>query len=223
MVSVFIPTLGRSHLLGQLLSDLRKDTIVEDITVADNGIDNIESWGFVDWPCKKNNVTFIDQRKVGFYAMWNQAISRARETTGKVAILNDDIAIPPKMITYLHRDLVAHDLTLICPDYEMRVDSPVRKPLQIKRVHGTYRHGGITGSAFLIDAFRAPVIDERFRIWYGDDDLVWKIKQAGGSVAVLKGLPLDHEGSLTVNSTSWVPAAIREDVALWESLGRGPA
>lgn len=222
MVSVFIPTLGRSPILEQLLKDLRTDPIVEDITVADNGIYNIESWDSVDYACHKNGAIFLNQSGVRFYAMWNQAIERAAETTGKVAILNDDIAIPPLMVTHLRDALVANDLTLICPDYQMSLDAPT-KPFRIERVRGTFRHGGITGSAFLVDATRAPVIDERFQIWYGDDDFVWKITQAGGGVAILRGLPLDHLGSITVNSMSWVPAAIREDITLWGSLGRGPA
>ena len=224
MVSVFLPTLGMSPALPALLSDLRSDSIVSDIVVGDNGIDS-DTYDFVKHDCQSNNATFLDQRGVGFYTMWNQAIDRAAATSGKVAILNDDIRIPPRMISHLENALVAHDLTLVCPDYQSSNDllDTDTTSFRIEYVTGTYRHGGITGSAFLIDAKRAPIIDERFRIWYGDDDLVWKISKAGGKIAILRGLPLDHVGSVTVNSTPWVPAAIREDVSLWESLNRGPA
>jgi GT2 family glycosyltransferase len=209
-------------LLGRLLADLRSDPRVEDITVSDNGIADMATWSDVERACAANGARFFNQRGVGFYAMWNHAIDRAAISTERVAILNDDILIPELMITHLEHALVRHHLTLVCPDYHRTLDEP-RIPYRVERVQGTYRHGGVTGSAFLLDAVRAPLIDERFRIWYGDDDLVWKIHQEGGSIGILRGLPLDHLGSVTVNSVPWLPEAIRDDVALWESLGRGAA
>lgn len=217
MVSVFIPTIGRSPVLVELILSLAADPIVRRITIGDNGMEP-DQLALIEAACDRIFYAEVtDQRGVGLYAMWNQAIT---EADGHLAILNDDVRIPMGMVSCLALAALAHDLTLVCPDYAL---TDPHLSLHVELVQGTYRDGGVCGFAFLVDADRCPLIDERFRIWYGDDDLVWKIREQGGRVGILRGLPVEHLGSLSVNSSDWVPAAQAEDAALWQSLGRGAA
>lgn len=207
MVSVFIPTLGRSPVLATLLATLEADDAVEEIMVGDNGADQA--------PAAGGKVAVLDLRTVPFYAMWNQAITAAaRRTDTRLAILNDDIALPLGAVGRLAVALDEHDLTVVCPDYHRTGGTGV------ELVTGTYRQGGICGFAFLVDAARCPLIDTRFRLWFGDDDLMWKVAKAGGRMGILRGVPVDHLHSQTVATVPWAADAWAEDAALWASLGR---
>lgn len=219
MVDVFIPTLGHSPVLFDLVDALNDDEWVSSIIVGDNGVD-LETWDALNWRDRDRHhmLTLAPMRGQSLYAMWNQAFRWSAHKAGACAIMNDDIVLRPDVVGELFMALMENDLTLVSVDHGEGAD---RRARSVDVVHGTYRQGGIAGWCFMVKSASVPQIDERFRIWYGDDDLVWKVDQAGGRCGIARGVTVEHLESTTVSSVPWVSEAIAEDSALWASLGRG--
>lgn len=65
------------------------------------------------------------------------------------------------------------------PDWHNTEQGPVLKPHRM------------IGYAFVVDGQANLRADERFRWWYGDDDLEWQARAAGGTVRV-GGVTVEH-------------------------------
>lgn len=137
-------------------------------------------------------------------AGWETAVKFGLGGPCNVHILNDDLVLPDGYIGKMAEKLRDGGWWLLSPDLGLEVaDGDHSKYLDVQQVHGTYREGGITGCAFVLRAELLgdplPPIDEQFRLWCSDDDLVKQIELHGGKVGIVKGLPIDHLGSQTVN------------------------
>lgn len=221
VVDVFIPTLGHSPVLLELVDLLDVDVAVSSLIVGDNGID-LDTWCDLDERHRhsRHKMLLAPMRGRGLYSMWNQAIKYAATRSGVCAILNDDIRLQIGDIRALYNALTLDDFDLVSVDYGEGAET---RAFNVDIVNGTYRMGGIAGWCFMLKAVGAPQIDERFQVWYGDDDLVWKVNENGGRCGIVRGVTVEHLGSLSINQEAWVPQAAAEDRALWESLGRGSA
>lgn len=179
---------------------------IDGLDIFDNG-HGIETAGkLAEIEARDERIRVWDARGDGIYKMWNDGIKTALEDFEgpvNVAILNDDIKVLPGsievMAEHLRRD---PDLWLVCADYTRTTKQTVHS-IVVDHVRGTYRQGGICGWCYMVkgEKFRGdvPFIDEGFEIWYGDDDLAYSITKAGGKLAILRGLPVDHVGEATVS------------------------
>lgn len=208
-----IPTLGHSDLLYPLVRSLAGDQTIDAVRVYDNGI---ESAPLVTMVKGVEGIEYIDARGLGLYTMWNQMIEWGRDIGANVAILNDDIAMAPGTLDKMAKALRSDDKYWICGTNYLgkKGGEAIEVPV------GTFRHGGIGGWAFMVRSEVCPLIDEEFRVWYGDDDLCWKIKEAGGRACVARDAIVAHQTSTTINTLGWVKEAMASDTARWNSLGR---
>lgn len=208
-----IPTLGHSDLLYPLVQCLAADPTVDAVRVYDNGIESPSLRAQIE---QVPGVEIIDCPGHGLYAMWNNMICWGRDIKANVSILNDDISMAEGTLGKMAKALRSEDRYWICgTNYqELEGDEVIEVPV------GTPRNGGISGWAFMVRAEVCPLIDEGFKVWYGDDDLFWKIKEAGGRACVAREAVVEHWTSTTINSLDWVGEAIAADAEKWRALGR---
>jgi GT2 family glycosyltransferase len=151
------------------------------------------------------------------YRMWNVGVAEARaKGAGYIAILNDDVALPPRALHAL-RATLAHnpDVGAVYPD----VNASHWSEGEIEHTTGTWGAGGMTGFAFM---FRAadplPAFDESYHWWYGDDAWERSVREAGYAVARVVGVPVRHVANGSAGRR-WHELAplIEQDRARWEA------
>lgn len=117
-------------------------------------------------------------------AIWNAGLDLiAAEQPGphNVAILNNDLNVPPGFLSGLANGLRARPDHLIAyPDHERRLPAGLCDP-----------GGRMSGYAFMLRGEAGLRLDPQFVWWYGDDDLARRARQQGRVVCV-GGLHLNH-------------------------------
>lgn len=220
-------------LLGQVLAE----EVVDAVLVYDNGSDDGTSEYLEEAEATTGGRLLWSYRpEAGIYDLWNDAARWARERTAgapvNLAILNNDLVLEPHTLEvladYLRAGLPNRDVWAISPDPNAAVFGPLR-PLEVR---GTYRNQGLLGFAFMIAAEKwappwrpipTPLVDPRFRWWYGDDDLAWRITANGGSIVRLRGLPIVHVdgGGKSSRHDPTIAQKIADDEALFDALWPG--
>jgi hypothetical protein len=206
-IAVCIPSIGMS---GGLLHPL------VDRCLAEPDVDVVEVWDNQEVVAPIPGVDIVRAPGLTIYDEWN-CFASTYGATHDLAILNDDIAMAEGTLPAL-AGVAGFDMLSVAHHPNL----PLVNPLRVREAKGTFRQNGICGWAFVVRQGCWPEdgIDSRFQVWYGDDDLVWKLRRDGRRVGVHEGVSVRHEQSTTVNSLAWVPAAQAADGELWRSLGR---
>lgn len=161
-------------------------------------------------------------RAVPFYRLWNVGCERAIAELGrdvKIAVLNNDLrwgrgALEQLALVLDERD----DVGVVYPDYaNERIELP---PIASRVVPttGTFRRGGMSGFAFMLrgDVWLGGArFDERYCLWYGDDDFEQRARADGWLVARVLGVPIVHLHSRTVNARPELSEHTRLDAELY--------
>lgn len=205
-IAVCIPSIGRS---GKMLDDLIA------VVKAEIGVDVVEVWDNQEVLAPRTDVVIARAPGLTIYEEFN-AFARMFNETHHLAILNDDIVLQSGAI----RNLVG----ALGENYGLISGTDQPGGVGVRQTSGTRRRGGIRSEAFVVrqGAWPAEGIDERFQIWYGDDDLVWKIERAGWGIGVHEGVYVEHRHSTTISQMDWVPQAQAEDGRLWHKVLRRP-
>lgn len=186
-----IPSRDRPEMLQSLIDRLVADGV--HVVVVDTGYPLGTTW--------RNVYTLRDATEPPNISRWWNAgldlvehMENGREHT--VALLNDDLVVPPGFMQTLAQALADTGAAAAYPDqHGMRGqgqyilhDVPI--PISL------YRR--MTGYAFALRGSAGIRADETLQWWYGDDDIDWTARQRGGSVLV-GGLTVQH---LQPNSTT---------------------
>jgi hypothetical protein len=111
--------------------------------------------------------------------MWNLGIDAAHELNNfhpsLVAVLNDDAIVGPDWFFRVEKGILENRAVLGCMS---EVD---RLYLQTEHSNHLPR---LSGFAFIINAAFGIRLDEQFQWWWGDTDLDWQARRAGGLVVV---------------------------------------
>jgi GT2 family glycosyltransferase len=152
---------------------------------------------------------------VSIYSEWNDAAAGARGTGQHLLLLNDDIVMLPGTARALADALDQNpDCGLISVGHTV----PAVSPGAVVRVsHQTGDRRSFMQWCFIARADMWQDVDSRYRIWYGDDDLIWKMTAAGHEVGVLQGVGVSHYVSTTSVQQPWTHQAAGEDGQLWAS------
>lgn len=158
---------------------------------------------------------------MSIYEMWNKGFEYSKaDDSDAVAILNNDIFMPSDLIHRMGQVLEATpDVAIVYPDYTRMVRQGVEGGNKLKFTGGTYRHGSMSGFCFMVRTkaiLWEPLVDPKFKFWYGDDDIAFNVQKAGYKQARLTGWPLDHIGSATSQRHPGVNANIPADEAYFE-------
>ena len=125
-------------------------------------------------------------------ALWNVGIKFAELATRdivdewNVLILNDDVICPSNLVEQLNNRMRATSAVLAYPDQFGGTEEILHKeaaPVDLKT--------RITGYAYMLRGESRIRLDEGFGWWYGDDDLDWRCREAGGSLLV-PGCAVEH-------------------------------
>jgi hypothetical protein len=197
-----IPSIGRSPLLPDLVALLVDEYI--DVLLIDN-LPGAEPSELVTAQAGPGVRVMHRPAWRGIYRQWNVGLRLGWQKNVPVLVLNDDIVLPPWAPTTMVNVLAdSNEWSLLGFDYRapeghQNMVSPLATPTPTK---GTWRHGGLGGFAFGAHPRRCTRVDERFKWWGGDDDLVFSTAARGGKVGVLVGCPVLHpQPSLTANSS----------------------
>lgn len=179
---------------------------IDGLDIFDNGQDAETLKLLQELEDSDDRVRVWDAVGDSIYKMWNDGMKQALEDFSgevNVAVLNDDIRITGGTIDLMAQHLRSdEELWLVSADYRIALTdrAPVEK-MKPNYVRGTYRHGGICGWCWMIKGEKlrgdVPFIDEKLQWWYGDDDLAFSVEKAGGRLAIIEGLPVEHEGEGT--------------------------
>lgn len=118
--------------------------------------------------------------------LWNVGLAAAQmlaalTTSDKydVAILNDDAVVPVGWLDRVSRALRDNNCAAACSDPHGNLRQTI-----IKYTHDDDSSNRMCGWAFMLRGELQLRADERFRWWWGDTDLDWQARHAGGLAIV---------------------------------------
>jgi glycosyltransferase involved in cell wall biosynthesis len=205
---------------------------VDEVWIYDNGsTDSTKEW-VMHRSRIESRLKIFNASSMGLYQMWNHMIKSANELfeSCNLAILNNDIRIPPFAIRDLSTKMREGDFVIAAVDptrtglYSYSIeywDSSRALPRPIEPYCQELGPGDRVGWAFVVAAEfwkgQPYAIDERYRIWYGDDDLYRRAMSRGGRACIVRGIGSDHAESQTEYPANKV-ADIEHDKALYERI-----
>jgi len=182
-----IPTSDRPEVALACINTIRDQVKV--IWVIDNG-----NRGRKRVP-KSNNyhVLYLDrdeEESLNLSKIWNvgleqtqlHAVGQMQTGTWDVAILNDDTLVPDGWFKFVSSEMRGNAAAAACSGPTGRIHrEPGPVPL----------HTRMQGWAFMLAGEKGIRANEDLYWWYGDDDLDWQSRQAGGMIMV-PGYPVQH-------------------------------
>jgi hypothetical protein len=211
-IDACIPSIGRSPYVYDLANNLVAEGVSVRVYINDSlAHDNFEMRRF------SPGVGFLGMHGYSIYDEWNVAAREARASGSFLLLLNDDIEVPPHLAETLAYALHSN------PEYGLISVQHHVLQLTPSDVYPISHQAG-TRRAFMPWCCIArpsmwQEVDPRYRIWYGDDDLIWKMNAAGHLVGVLRGTGATHHMSTTLRQLPWVTNAAKKDAELWTTTG----
>ena len=190
---VVIPVKGNHEYTDALVRQLADQGGADGIYVYDNGSDSDP------WPGIDAGEVVIPAAGLNIHEMWNAGIRKAIAENPRcnIAILNNDIEIGTGFLAELAHGLrVRPDVAAVCGNYDGR--EMVEAVQQVKgiaagREDGT---GGFAGFAFMVrgEIFAAgcPMFDERYEIWYGDNDFLLTLDAGSAVYGIVRDAKVRH-------------------------------
>ena len=180
-----IPTRNRHEMLADCINSVVDQ--VDRVIVIDNGSDpqvDPDPWQ------GKVGVLYFALDPPNISRFWNLGLSVAAQVSPvdewDVAVLNDDVVVPPGWVETLSARMRATTAVLAYPDQaggqrEVLHTEPGPVPLSQR----------ITGYAFMLRGELDLRAAESMAWWFSDDSLEWEARQRGGSLLV-PGVPVQH-------------------------------
>ena len=187
-----IPTCNRPKELGDLIDTLITNQVggKERVLVINNG----EPLGLYIWD--RATVIYDPDQEPHIYQMWNLGLEWAERMSTRdngtvrphaVAILNDDVRLPPDFAAKMTAALRESTATIAFPNqFGASADRVNTSP------GATLLHRRVTGYAFVVNGTHGIRCDENFKWWYGDDDLDWRARCEYRGTHLVQGVTVDH-------------------------------
>lgn len=123
---------------------------------------------------------------VNLSQLWNIGLQKAEDYHRHiydgdefiVAVLNDDVALPSGFVQALGDAILRHDAAGAFPSAALGREYVLTEP------HPVPLGMRMAGFAFALRGSKGLRADQALKWWFGDDDLDWRIRQAGGNVGV---------------------------------------
>lgn len=211
MTIVTIPTLGTSPYLLPLLEHVLADSVVKEVLLTVNlpniDLDHVKN---VD---DRIQVVDLSDKGVSIYHGWRYAIHKAKWHNTYLTILNDDI-------TFTCENPITNGIAHFVEDPNLAVlgfnyREAVPNSSLRSYIWGSYRHGGVSGAAFMVDPVLCAEPDPRYCWWFGDDSLFIDTSNRGKAVAIANYLTYDHVSETTARNHQWTFDARHKDIELW--------
>lgn len=210
MAIITIPTIGESPHLYGLIEVLLSDPSTDKILLTVN-LPNIS----LNVP-KDSRIQIVEtfQLGVSIYYGWRHALEVAKQANQLLGILNDDIIFTcdSPITNAVHYFNTINNLGILGYNYAVcSTDMP-----EIRTTWGSYRHGGVSGAAFMVNPQVFATPDPKYNWWYSEDDAFVRTTNAGYVEAVANHLTYDHVSETTARNHLWTFEARAQDRILWE-------
>lgn len=216
-----VPTIGMSPYLDDLVYNLdymsiRVRLYVNSEHVPESVVRLVEGWPHVNDPDRWGlNPELVHVPEQTIYVSWNQASAYAREHNAYLLCVTDDVVLTKRLPGELaaaldvrpQYGLISTDVTCGPNDWAPYDVFPTSHQANTRYEFATW--------CFIADPTKWVDVDPRYKIWYGDDDLIWKMNAAGHGVGYLRGIGVTHHTSTTSRQLPWVMEAATEDGVLW--------
>lgn len=174
-----IPSRSRPEQLGNLITTLTTENI-SDIVVVDNGYEGEQWWRDLV------HVVHCDEQPPNLSRMWNMGLDRiAHErrylsnAVYNVAFFNDDTVLPSGWLAAVVDALRTYNVVAASSDPSGRLREPI-----VKRLPDRNPVMRMCPWAFIIRAEFGLRADEELRWWWGDTDMDFQARVAGGVVII---------------------------------------
>ena len=164
----------------------------------------------------RTDIDLYDAEGWRFYAMWNDGAAWAQGLEADaVLFLNNDIEWPAGALRALGEALSAAppDIAVASPDPASDFE-----PGKLVDINATPAYRGLMGWCFAVRPTMWQPIDERYHVWWGDDELGLLMHKAGYRCVRAGGIPVQHpvnETTMRYRDGLWDMR--REDEALYNS------
>ena len=197
-----IPTIGYSHYLIPLINEIEKDRAVDKILLTVNLEEYVEPiMDFFQFGEPTIEVLETWPQGKSLYRGWDTAVELARKENSLLAVLNDDIRLlTPDAVSTVAGLLVEHpSYAIVGMNYSgPESTSPGAPPL--RQVHGSYRHHGVGGFAWVCDPNKVTTVPDDFVWWYGDDHIFFSAERDGHLIGIANHVHVEHANELTASS-----------------------
>ncbi|OFW55844.1 MAG: hypothetical protein A2Y75_05365 [Candidatus Solincola sediminis] len=180
-----IPTKDRLDCLHNAVNAIKPGALQPYIIVVDNGIDAAMCG---------DEFYLYDERPPNISRMWNIGLNRAAELATSagndewfVAVINDDVVTPRGWFEAVVRDMEQCQTDAGCSDQH----NVVRELYVSASIADYTLQTRLCGYAFVLRGSTGIRLDEQFAWWYGDDDLDWRVRSAGG-LSITAGYAVQH-------------------------------
>ena len=153
------------------------------------------------------------------YALWNEGAAWAEtQKADALAILNDDIKLPPKTLKTMYEQMMTDEFD--CVGVDPKAKFGINDKLETIEITGWVGKlmEEVTGWCFMVKKGKWQTIDEGYEWWWGNGDLFDKITKAGGKLGQIKGLGIEHANEGTARNHIWTQAAKVRDASRWRKL-----
>ena len=225
-VWVTIPTIGYSELLIPLINEIERDRAVDKILLTVNLETHVE-------PVRdffrfgEPNIEVVETWPQGrsLHHGWNTAIELARKENAWLAVLNDDIRLlEPNAISHISGLLADNpSYAIVGLNWQEPPESTRPGAPPLRQVHGSYRHHGVGGFAWVCDPHKVVTVPDDFVWWYGDDHIFLSAERDGHRIGIASHAHVEHVSGLTAHSGSqgWIHDAVAQDVVAFQRLWPG--
>lgn len=213
-------------MLIPLVNELERDRFIDKIILTVNleeYVDPIKDFFRFGEP----NIEIVETWPQGksLYHGWNTSIEMARKENAWLAVFNDDIRLLEPLAISRVSGLLASD-----PSYAIvglnwleppESTDPSARPL--RQVHGSYRHHGVGGFAWVCDPHKVSLVPDDLVWWYGDDHIFLSAERDGHKIGIANHVHVEHANGLTsmTSSQGWIHDAIAEDHLVFQRIWPG--
>lgn len=200
---VTIPTIGYSPYLIPLVNELERDRAIDRIILTVNLEEYVEPIQEV-FRFAEPTVEVVETWPQGksLYHGWNYAIEMAQKEDAHLAVLNDDIRLLEANAISQVAGLLANNpsYAIVGLNWQGSPESADNGARPLRQTHGTYRHGGVGGWAWVCDPHKIVQVPDDFVWWYGDDHIVFAAERDGHKVGIANNVHVEHVHELTAAS-----------------------
>ncbi len=224
-VWVTIPTIGYSPLLIPLINEIERDRTVDKILLTVNleeYVEPIQDFFRFGEPTIEVLETWPQGKSL--HHGWNTAIELARKDDAWLAVFNDDIRLlTPYAVSQVAGLLADNPAYAIAGLNYQGPESASNGARPLRQTHGTYRHGGVGGWAWVCDPHKVDIVPDDLVWWYGDDHLVLSAERDGHRVGIASHVHVEHVNELTASSgeQDWTHDAKVQDHVAFQRLWPG--
>jgi hypothetical protein len=221
-----IPTIGFSEYLIPLVNEIERDRSVDKILLTVNlekHVEPVQEFFRFGEPTIEVLETWPQGKSL--HHGWNTAIELARKENAWLAVLNDDIRLLEADAISQVAGLLSENpsYAIVGPNWQETPESTSPGAPPLRRVHGSYRHHGVGGFAWVCDPHKVVTVPDDFVWWYGDDHIFLSAESEGHALGIANHVHVEHGHALTANSGehNWTHEAIANDIAAFQRIWPG--